>query len=158
MTEILFARLTDIPSGASLSSGTFTPGVAFGGAAVGVTYSTQAGFYTKLGSRLFFNGRVLLTSKGSSVGAATVTGLPFPSLSTNFGALSIIINASTAPGQPQASIGNSASIVTLSYFSAGNIVALDNTHFGNTTLLDFSGSYVTTCSTNLNKQLKGRKL
>src|ERR1700704_1857705 len=81
MTEILFARLTDIPSGASLSSGTFTPGVAFGGAAVGVTYTTQAGFYTKLGSRLFFNGRVLLTSKGSSVGAATVTGLPFPSLS-----------------------------------------------------------------------------
>jgi hypothetical protein len=144
MTEILFARLTDIPSASSLSSGTFTPGVAFGAASVGVTYSSQVGFYTKLGSRVFFNGRVLLSSKGSSVGAATITGLPFASLSTNFGAISIIINASTAPGQPQASIGNSASVIALNYFSAGNIVALDNTHFGNTTVLEFSGSYVTT--------------
>ena len=57
--------------------GSWTPVIAFGGASVGVTYSVQAGFYTKIGNRVCVTGRILLTSKGSSVGAAVITGLPF---------------------------------------------------------------------------------
>jgi hypothetical protein len=57
--------------------GTFTPAVAFGGASTGVTYSSQAGVYTKIGRVVYFSASVILTSNGSSTGSATVTGLPF---------------------------------------------------------------------------------
>jgi hypothetical protein len=57
--------------------GTWTMGVAFGGAAVGVTYSENTGTYTKIGRQVTVNGYLVLTSKGSSTGAARVTGLPF---------------------------------------------------------------------------------
>jgi len=57
--------------------GTFTPGITFGGAAVSVTYSTQAGRYTKIGDVVIFTLYFILTSKGSSVGTVDITGLPF---------------------------------------------------------------------------------
>jgi len=58
--------------------GTWTPGVSFGGASVGVTYGvSNAGYYTKVGNIATVTGYLVLTSKGSSVGAALITGLPF---------------------------------------------------------------------------------
>jgi len=57
--------------------GTWTIGVSFGGAAVGVTYSTQGGKYTKIGRQVTLTGYLVLTSKGSSTGSARITGLPF---------------------------------------------------------------------------------
>ena len=56
--------------------GTFTPGIAFGGNAVGVSYTTQTGTYTKIGNRYLIDIVITLSSKGSSTGAVTVTGLP----------------------------------------------------------------------------------
>ena len=56
--------------------GTFTPGIAFGGNAVGVTYTTQTGTYTKIGNRFLIDIVITLNDKGSSTGAVTVTGLP----------------------------------------------------------------------------------
>ena len=58
-------------------TGTFTPTIAFGGASVGVTYSTQQGKYWKIGLMVFYSITIVLTSKGSSGGNATVEGLPF---------------------------------------------------------------------------------
>jgi hypothetical protein len=57
--------------------GTWTMGVAFNGASVGLTYSTQAGTYTKIGRQVTLNGRISLSAKGSSTGEARITGLPF---------------------------------------------------------------------------------
>ena len=56
---------------------TFTPGVAFGGGATGITYAVQLGNYIKIGRMVFFSLDVLLTNKGSSTGSATITGLPY---------------------------------------------------------------------------------
>jgi hypothetical protein len=56
----------------------WTPGIAFGGAAVGVTYSVQVGTYVKIGDLVTAFFRIVLTSKGSSTGSVTITGLPFP--------------------------------------------------------------------------------
>lgn len=56
--------------------GTFTPGIAFGGNAVGVAYTTQTGTYTKIGNRFLIDIVITLNDKGSSTGAVTVTGLP----------------------------------------------------------------------------------
>jgi hypothetical protein len=59
------------------AEGTFTPGITFGAAAVGMTFTTQTGEYTKIGNRVFFSCTVTLSAKGSSTGAALLTGLPF---------------------------------------------------------------------------------
>tara|TARA_B110000503_G_scaffold56831_1_gene90977 strand:+ start:1118 stop:2599 length:1482 start_codon:yes stop_codon:yes gene_type:complete len=57
--------------------GTCTMGVSFGGASVGVVYFTNIGTYTKIGRQVTVNGYIRLTNKGSSLGAAKITGLPF---------------------------------------------------------------------------------
>jgi hypothetical protein len=57
--------------------GTWTMGVAFGGASVGVTYINNAGRYTKIGRQVTASGYLALSSKGSSTGDAEITGLPF---------------------------------------------------------------------------------
>ena len=59
--------------------GTWTPGIAFGGGATGITYNASylGGYYTKIGNIVHVSGIVFLTSKGSSTGPATITGLPF---------------------------------------------------------------------------------
>jgi hypothetical protein len=58
--------------------GTFTPGLAFGGASVGITYAVQVGRYVKVGRLVSITSfHVTLTNNGSSSGAATATGLPF---------------------------------------------------------------------------------
>jgi hypothetical protein len=63
--------------------GTWTVGVSFGGASVGVTTSTNTGTYTKVGRQVTVNGYLFLTSKGSSTGIARITGLPFTVANSN---------------------------------------------------------------------------
>lgn len=58
-------------------SGLWAPGISFGGAAVGITYSTQAGFWFRQGHLVICWGQVVMTNNGSSTGAAALTGLPF---------------------------------------------------------------------------------
>jgi hypothetical protein len=62
--------------------GSFTPTIAFGGASVGVTYGTRTGTYTKIGNRAFVEIVLVLTSRGSSVGAPTIQTLPFTPAAT----------------------------------------------------------------------------
>jgi hypothetical protein len=57
--------------------GTWTMGVSFGGASAGVTFANNTGTYTKIGRQVTVTGYANLTSKGSSTGAAAITGLPF---------------------------------------------------------------------------------
>ena len=64
-------------------TGTWTMGVSFGGASVDVTYGLNTGTYTKIGRQVTLNGFLNLTSKGSSTGAVTITGLPFTVANAN---------------------------------------------------------------------------
>jgi hypothetical protein len=57
--------------------GTFTPALQFGGGTTGIAYSQQFGNYTKIGRLVHIKMRVLLSNKGSSSGAAEITGFPF---------------------------------------------------------------------------------
>jgi len=57
--------------------GACTLGLTFGGAAVGMTTSATSGYYTKIGNMVHVSGYLSLTAKGSSTGAASITGLPF---------------------------------------------------------------------------------
>jgi hypothetical protein len=57
--------------------GTFTPTLSFDGAAIGLTYLSQGGFYTKIGKQVTVNVTISLSNKGSSTGLARISGLPF---------------------------------------------------------------------------------
>jgi hypothetical protein len=81
--------LLQSPSGSVLSvggpfvEGVFTPTLAFGGGSVGMSFGTRAGYYWKQGTLVVASFQLDLSAKGSSVGLATVGGLPFPASATN---------------------------------------------------------------------------
>jgi hypothetical protein len=54
----------------------FTPSLLFGGLSTGITYTDQLGRYARFGPLVFFQIRLVLTSKGSATGSATISGLP----------------------------------------------------------------------------------
>jgi len=56
--------------------GTWTPVVSFGGASVGIT-GTFSGTYTKVGNVVTVGYRLTFTSKGTSTGTISISGLPF---------------------------------------------------------------------------------
>jgi len=95
--------------------GTWTPVIAFGGASVGVVYSTQSANYTKIGNRVFISCYVSLLSKGSSTGNVSITGLPFVSQNVNvFNNLSVWGNnlASITGGYNCGILPNDRDVVT----------------------------------------------
>jgi cytoskeletal protein CcmA (bactofilin family) len=57
--------------------GTWTPVLAFGGGTTGIGYGQQFGNYTKIGRLVHIKMRIVLSSKGSSTGEATISGFPF---------------------------------------------------------------------------------
>jgi hypothetical protein len=57
--------------------GTWTPTLDFGGGTTGISYSTRSAKYTKIGNVVYFSFRIYLSSKGSSTGAAHISGFPF---------------------------------------------------------------------------------
>lgn len=61
----------------SYSEGVWTPVLAFGGASVGITYVTRDAYYVQIGRSVFIKAAIFLSSKGVSVGDATITGIPF---------------------------------------------------------------------------------
>jgi hypothetical protein len=54
----------------------FTPGLAFGGASVGLVYDTQLGQYSRIGNVVWYWIYIIINAIGSSTGVATITGLP----------------------------------------------------------------------------------
>lgn len=122
---------------------TYTPALSFGGASVGITYSYQLGRYLTIGKHVWFSISMLLTSKGSSVGANAIT-LPIATKNVanvsvtaavwgnTFGAGVNSLHALAAP--------NSASIV-LANFAAGARTVLADTDFQNTSNVYLSGHY-----------------
>ena len=79
------SQVTTSASGASFSSqlldhyeeGSWTPVLSFGGGTTGITYSARDGSYTRIGRQVTVHFMIEMTSKGSSTGTATITGLPF---------------------------------------------------------------------------------
>jgi hypothetical protein len=62
---------------ADYEEGTWTMGIAFGGGTTAITYTVNTGRYIKIGKSVTVTGLLLLSNKGSSTGAAAITGLPY---------------------------------------------------------------------------------
>jgi hypothetical protein len=68
---------------ADYEEGNWTPVLVFGVGSTGITYGTQQGRYTKVGRTVTIRFEIALTSKGSSTGEASITGLPFAAANLN---------------------------------------------------------------------------
>ena len=85
---------TQVPSAGAntiddYKEGEWTPVLEFGGASVDMTYTTQAGLYTKIGRQVTITSYINLSNKGTSTGNALIEGLPFTSKNNN-GAYSVV--------------------------------------------------------------------
>jgi hypothetical protein len=125
--------------------GTFTPSIQFGGASTGITYSNQTGFYTRIGRQVYIFVRIVLSSKGSATGDATIVGLPYGAASNNFPAAIIDPSADfsllVAGGAIFGVIGSST--VNLLQQTITGRAALTSANFGNTSDLRFGLTYNT---------------
>jgi hypothetical protein len=124
--------------------GTWTMGVSFGGASVGVTYSQNTGTYTKIGRQVTVNGRMDLTSKGSSVGDAAITGLPFTvpnNVANNSAASLVLISVSFANQFEGFAVENSTIISLFETTILGALTTLTNADFANNSAIVVSLTY-----------------
>ena len=125
---------------------TWSPTISFGGASSGITYTTRVGNYWQIGSVVYFNISITLSSKGSSTGAAAVSlpSTPASDSSDQIGAVLITGGTTAFPtGTTQIVYDISGGTATASLFGVGttgfsNVV---DTNFTNTTLLRLSGFY-----------------
>jgi hypothetical protein len=133
--------------------GTFTPTILFGGASAGVTYNTSfnGGHYTKIGNRVYVNGYLILSNKGSSTGAAAIGGLPFTSLNTTVplsgfsaAALTRISGITFADQLTGVNSPNSSTIEFYETTNAGVETTLTDADFTNSSRIMFALTYQTT--------------
>jgi hypothetical protein len=126
--------------------GTFVPAITFGGAAVGITYSKNVGFYTKIGNMVHFNLYIALSSKGSSTGDIRITSLPFnnASIDDNYAAVSIFaLGLTSIVGHLQGFVNhNGDDHIFIHQLGTGTAAALNNGNIQNTTTLMISGTYM----------------
>lgn len=128
------------------SSGSFTPILQFGGSSTGITYLAQNGAYSSFGNIVFFSINIILSSKGSSVGVATVAGLPIPASGAtvlNTANISAANNLFFATSPLVASIQTGSVINLIRIVSGASEVQLDDTNFVNNTAFAISGFYFT---------------
>ena len=124
--------------------GTWTMGVSFGGASVGVTYAVNTGTYTKVGRQVTVNGYLTLSNKGSSTGDARITGLPFtiPNANQSFSAISLWFTDVTFTNQFQGyGLINSTTIDLSQTTVLGATTSLTNTNFVNNSQVILSLTY-----------------
>lgn len=126
--------------------GTFVPGVMFGGAATGVTYTSQVGRFTKIGRSVQFVLNIILSAEGSSNGALAITNLPFTSAATGFGGVSIgyLANYTLDALFTQVVAFVDGAGTTIEVFEVGSgqtTTAINRTHTTNTFSIQIGGSY-----------------
>ena len=122
--------------------GTWTPTINFGGtsgSSAGVTYTSQAGRYTKIGRVVCYVGEIVLSSKGSGTGIMRITGFPFTNGSERASLSFGNANSLSHTGFLQAYIeGTSTYTNTYSTSDAGTQTQITDTNASNTTHIQFS--------------------
>jgi hypothetical protein len=135
------------PAAADLSdyvTGTWTPTLHFVGGTVGITYNNQNGYYTQIGNTVFFQADMTLTSKGSSTGAAYISGLPLTSKNQTNGYVAVTawVNGVIASFTDMLFYnGPNSSLIILDKLNTGAAAAMTDADFTNTTEIMFMGHY-----------------
>lgn len=125
--------------------GTWTPVLSFGFGTTGITYSIQGGVYVKVGQLVFIQMRIILTAKGSSTGAARISGLPFNCTTVTGQAYTPITwgyyQGFTALPTPTGYIETGNAYINLSFHGATGTGAITEASFNNNSDIIISGCY-----------------
>lgn len=134
------------------TNSTWTPVLQFGGASVGITYITQVASYVRVGNQIFVCINIVLNSKGSSTGNASITGLPVACSGTNVEYVlnGFYVGMSSFPGTTVIPMGrifpSSSAVDVWAYLgpSAGTITQLTDANFssGTSCTVHLNGSYM----------------
>lgn len=118
------------------------PGIAFGGTSVGVVYGARSMRSVRIGGVVIVSGSITLSNKGSSTGAATITGLPVNA--SIGGAISIgyYANLASAFASPPMGLAGGSGVINLYKAGAATAAAMTDADFTDTTRIDFSVSYM----------------
>ena len=132
--------------------GIWTPTLRFGGNEVGLTYGGapqsvyRGGHFVKIGNVVTFSFRIILTSKGTSVGSATIHGLPYVvgGLPGNYGsAMYSFANNFAIPERATVTIDSSSDIIRLRFVSStGAFGNVTNSGFNNNSDIILTGTYI----------------
>ena len=129
--------------------GTFTPTYVGSTTSGDHAYTTQAGFYEKIGRLVNFRIRLTTTAKGTIAGNITIAGLPFTSASTanSYGGAYSVNGAGlsiTAGTNVNGYVNLNAATISLQVWSATTgTTSFTDANMTNTTQLWISGSYST---------------
>jgi hypothetical protein len=116
--------------GLAQPSAVWTPTLTFGGAAAGMVYSARTGIFTRYENLIAAEFRIALSAKGSSVGGATITGVPYPAVAAPAGSFDPAGGMVAMPGVPFCLV--SISVVYLMCYTATSRTPLTDAHFSNT--------------------------
>jgi hypothetical protein len=117
---------------------TWSPTLLFGGGVTGITYSVRVGTYQRTadgGYQAYFD--IVLTSKGSSSGAATISGIPYQCDTASSSSLSYVVAMTGLTGAASINLpgGTPSPSLDLYQWSATGVASLNETQFTNTTTL-----------------------
>jgi hypothetical protein len=126
--------------------GTFTPVLNFAGGTTGITYTTQAGRYTKIGRIVSVSIYILLSSKGSSTGAAGISGLPFTAAPTGggqnqSGSIGYYGSFSALTGMPMIRADSGTTTLAFAQSGAASAGGVTDTNFTNTSVFTINITY-----------------
>jgi hypothetical protein len=125
-----------------ITQSTWIPDLQFGGAKVGITYDMQSGSYVKIGNLVFVTFAIMLTSKGSSSGDATIEGLPFAS--AGFSITNFYVSEISFANVLQSLITPTGTTINLNEVTEGGVAStLTDVDFTNTSSIMGSGWYIT---------------
>lgn len=127
----LLAAVSDL---SDYEEGTWSPGLTFGGGNTGMTLAAAtAGHYTRIGRLCVARFLLHLSVRGSSTGAAAITGLPFAAVASPvLGALTTGWAASigSLSGPILGTVTSGGTTVSLYVMSGGSATALTHGSFG----------------------------
>jgi len=133
--------------------GTFTPIIKFGGGTTGIS-ATQVGKYTKVGNLVTLQIFIEFSNKGSSTGAATISGIPFTiaTLTNSWSGVGtaplVWHNMTSSLVQAGVTVNRSSQFLTLFGHTASNgngtNQALTNTDFANNSYIGITAAYLST--------------
>ena len=135
---------------ATFETGSWVPDVNFGGSSTGIVYESRFGEYTKIANIITVFATIVMSSKGSSTGSVTVSGLPYPAAADGLGfyggSSSNLNNLAGLNGPLMPSVGSGASFVGIRQISESNGTGntdpeLNNTNFNDGALFGISLTY-----------------
>lgn len=130
--------LSAAATASAIASTAWTPVLTFGGLSTGIA-GTQVGTYVRIGPLIFWQLRIVLTSKGSSVGAVSIGGLPAAAASDHQrGDFDSYANLASVTS-PYGFVSSGGTSVALVQMGAATQANMTDANFTNTSVLVMSG-------------------